>query len=64
MLVAQFRDGQGKWNNIPMTGFNTNVESLAFQYSKQHGTHTRVADIVEGKEVKEVKVFSCVLRRR
>lgn len=64
MQVAQFRDGQGKWNNIPMTGFTTNVEGLAFQYSKQHGVHTRVADIVEGKETKELKVFSCVLRKR
>lgn len=64
MLVAQFRDAQGKWINIPMTGFNNNVESLAFQYSKQHGTHTRVAKLVEGKDPEEVKVFSCVLRRR
>lgn len=64
MQVAQFRDGQGKWVNIPMTGFTTNVEGLAFQYSKQHGCHTRVADIVEGKDPKEVKVFSCVVRRR
>lgn len=64
MQVAQFRDGQGKWQNIPMTGFTTNIEGLAFQYSKQHGVHTRVADIQEGKDPKEIKVFSCVLRRR
>ena len=64
MQVAQFRDGQGKWINIPMTSFNTNVDSLAFQYSKQHGVHTRVAELVEGKDPKEIKVFSCILRKR
>lgn len=64
MQVAQFRDGQGKWITIPMTAFNTNLENLAFQYSKQHGVHTRVAELTEGKEAKEIKVFSCVLRRR
>ena len=64
MVVAQFRDDKGKWLNIPMTSYTTNPENLAFQYSKQHGVHTRVAEIQEGKDAKEIKVFSCVLRRR
>lgn len=63
MLTAQFRDSRGKWINIPTAGLNMSSELLAFNYCKQHGVHTRVAEIAEGKEPKEVKVYSCARKR-
>lgn len=66
MVIAQFRDAMGKWINIPTIGPNASVESTAFQYCKQNGVHTRVAEIVESKEgqvTKELKVFTCVRKR-
>lgn len=63
MLVAQFRDSKGKWITIPTAGINSSTDALAFQYCKQHGVHTRVADLVEGKEPKEMKVYTCTRRR-
>ena len=58
MRVAQFRDGNGRWVDIPTVGISTDPDNLAWHYTKQHSLRTRVVE-TDGKEVKvlrEIKI--------
>lgn len=50
MIVAQYKDGRGKWITIPMTGLSIAPEKMAFEYCHQHGLNTRVVKEENGKE--------------
>jgi hypothetical protein len=54
MRTAQFRDGNGRWLDIPSVGVVENPDNLAWHYCKQHGIRTRIVE-VNGKEVKVLK---------
>jgi hypothetical protein len=51
MIVAQYKDGRGKWISIPTTSLTTATpERMAFEYCQQHGLLTRVLKEENGKE--------------
>ncbi len=51
MVIAQYKDGSGKWITIPTAGLGTvTPEKMAFEYCQQHGLLTRVMKEENGKE--------------
>lgn len=51
MILAQYKDGDGKWITIPAGGIRSvSPEKMAFEYCQQHGLLTRVVKEENGKE--------------